>query len=139
MPDLEGSRTEQNLIAAFARESGASRRYLHFAQRADIEGQPEVAALFRSVADGETGHALDLLEILTEVADPETGMPAETVEEHLASAAAGEAADAAIYPTYAATARDEGFQEIAEWLEALARAEQKQAERFQAALDGLTG
>src|SRR5664279_5440695 len=54
---LKGSKTEENLKAAFAGESQANRRYLYFANKADIEGQNDVAALFRSTAEGETGHA----------------------------------------------------------------------------------
>ncbi len=57
MPALKGSRTEQCLKQAFAEEAQANRRYLYFANQADIEGLSEVAALFRSTADGETGHA----------------------------------------------------------------------------------
>ena len=55
MPELSGSKTHENLKEAFAGESQANRRYLYFAQKADIEGYPDVAALFRSVAEGETG------------------------------------------------------------------------------------
>src|ERR687884_382376 len=53
---LKGSKTEQNLKDAFAGESQANRRYLYFANKADVEGQNDVAALFRSTAEGETGH-----------------------------------------------------------------------------------
>ena len=58
MPELKGSKTEENLKEAFAGESQANRRYLYFAQKADVEGYPDVAALFRSVAEGETGEVL---------------------------------------------------------------------------------
>ena len=54
---LKGSKTEENLKEAFAGESQANRRYLYFAQKADIEGYNDVAAVFRSTAEGETGHA----------------------------------------------------------------------------------
>ena len=57
MPALKDTKTEANLKEAFAGESQANRRYLYFAQKADVEGYPDVAALFRSVAEGETGHA----------------------------------------------------------------------------------
>ena len=57
MSALKGSKTEENLKAAFAGESQANRRYLYFANKADVEGQNDVAALFRSTAEGETGHA----------------------------------------------------------------------------------
>ena len=70
MSDLPGTATHDNLQAAFARESQANRRYLWFAQQADIEGHPDVAALFRSIAEGETGHAHGLLEFLAAAGDP---------------------------------------------------------------------
>ena len=54
---LKGSKTEQNLKDAFAGESQANRRYLYFAAKADVEGFNDVAAVFRSTAEGETGHA----------------------------------------------------------------------------------
>ena len=75
MPDLKGSKTHDNLKEAFAGESQANRRYLWFAQKADVEGYPDVSALFRSVAEGETGHAHGHLEFLAQVGDPVTVFP----------------------------------------------------------------
>ena len=75
MAKLKGSKTEDNLKAAFAGESQANRRYLYFAQKADVEGYNDVAAVFRSTAEGETGHAHGHLEFLEEVGDPATGEP----------------------------------------------------------------
>ena len=72
---LKGSQTEENLKAAFAGESQANRRYLYFAQKADIEGYNDVAAVFRSTAEGEPGHAHGHLEFMEEVGDPATGEP----------------------------------------------------------------
>ena len=72
---LKGSKTEENLKDAFAGESQANRRYLYFAQKADIEGYNDVASVFRSTAEGETGHAHGHLEYLEEVGDPATGKP----------------------------------------------------------------
>jgi rubrerythrin len=69
------SKTEENLKDAFAGESQANRRYLYFANKADVEGQNDVAALFRSTAEGETGHAHGHLEYLEQVGDPATGLP----------------------------------------------------------------
>ena len=74
MPKLDGTKTHDNLKAAFAGESQANRRYLYFAQKADVEGHPDVAALFRSVAEGETGHAFGHFDFLAEVGDPATGV-----------------------------------------------------------------
>ena len=73
---LKGTKTEQNLKDAFAGESQANRRYLYFANKADVEGQNDVAALFRSTAEGETGHAHGHLEFLENGSgDPATGLP----------------------------------------------------------------
>ena len=72
---LKGSKTEDHLKAAFAGESQANRRYLYFAAKADVEGYNDVAAVFRSTAEGETGHAHGHLEYLETCGDPATGMP----------------------------------------------------------------
>lgn len=140
MASLRGTRTEANLRTAFSRESEANRRYLWFAEQADVAGHPGVAELFRQLAESETGHALGHLEILAELGDPATGDPLDDTEDHLRSAIAAEAHDAAeLYPTFAAVARDEGFDEIAEWLDSLARAEGQQAARLRAELTALVG
>ena len=131
MPELLGSKTHENLKEAFASESQANRRYLWFAQKADVEGYPDVAKLFRSVAEGETGHAHGHLDFLAEVGDPATGEPIGETEDNLKSAVAGETYEyTEMYPGFARTARDEGFTSIAEWLETLARAEKSHAGRF---------
>ena len=131
MPELVGSKTHENLKEAFAGESQANRRYLWFAQKADVEGYPDVAMLFRSVAEGETGHAHGHLDFLAEVGDPATGEPIGETEANLKSAVAGENYEyTEMYPGFARTARDEGFTSIAEWLETLARAEKSHAGRF---------
>jgi rubrerythrin len=110
MAALKGSKTEENLKAAFAGESQANRRYLYFANKADVEGQPDVAALFRSTAEGET-------------------------RENLASAVAGETHEYTdMYPGMAKTARDEGHDEVADWFETLAKAERSHANRYAKAL-----
>ena len=109
MAALKGSKTEDNLKAAFAGESQANRRYLYFANKADVEGQPDVAALFRSTAEGETGHAHGHLEWLEQCGDPATGMPFGATRDNLASAVAGETHEYTdMYPGMAKTARDEG-------------------------------
>ena len=136
MPDLEGSQTHENLKAAFGRESQANRRYLYFAQKADVEGYPDVAAVFRSVAEGETGHAFGHLDFLVAAGDPLTGQRVGTTADNLRSAIHGETYDyTEMYPGFAETARAEGFPEVAEWLEALARAEKSHAARFEKALE----
>ena len=138
MASLKGSRTEENLKAAFAGESMANRRYLYFAQKADIEGLNDVSAVFRSTAEGETGHAHGHLEYLEEVGDPVTGTPIGATSDNLRAAVAGETHEYTdMYPGMARTAREEGFDEIAEWFETLAKAEKSHAGRFQKALDTL--
>ena len=136
---LKGSKTEENLKVAFAGESQANRRYLYFANKADIEGQNDVAALFRSTAEGETGHAHGHLEYLEQVGDPATGLPIGSSRLNLKAAVAGETHEYTdMYPGMAKSARDEGFEEIADWFQTLAKAERSHANRFQKALDVLT-
>jgi rubrerythrin len=139
MPKLEGTQTHQNLKAAFAIESQALRRYLWFAQQADIEGYPGIAALFRSVAEGEGGHANGHLEFLAEVGDPVTGEPMGETAQNLKSAVAGETHEGTeMYPGFARVARDEGLIDIAEWLETLARTVQSHAGRFGQGLSSIS-
>ena len=134
--ELKESKTAQNLKDAFAGESQANRRYLYFAQKADIEGAPDVAAVFRSTAEGETGHAHGHLEYLEEVGDPATGEKMGETEDNLKSAIAGETHEYTdMYPGMARTAREEGFEEIADWFETLAKAEKSHAGKFQRTLD----
>ena len=136
MAELKGSKTHQHLKDAFAGESQANRRYLYFANKADIEGYPEVANLFRNTAEGETGHAHGHLDYLAEVGDPATDLPMGSSKENLASAVAGETHEYTdMYPGMAKDARDEGFDEISDWFETLAKAERSHANKFQKALD----
>ena len=139
MANLKGSKTEDNLKAAFAGESQANRRYLYFAQKADVEGYNDVAAVFRSTAEGETGHAHGHLEFLEVSGDPATGLPIGATSANLKAAIAGETHEYTdMYPGMARTAREEGFDEIAEWLETLARAEKSHAGRFTEGLESLS-
>ena len=137
MTTLKDSKTAENLKAAFAGESQANRRYLYFAQKADIEGYPDVAALFRSVAEGETGHAFGHFDHLAEgVGDPVTGVPVGSTEDNLKSAIEGETYEyTEMYPGFSRVAREEGFEEIGEWFETLARAEKSHAGRFTKGLE----
>ncbi len=136
--DLKGSKTHGNLKDAFAGESQANRRYLYFANKADIEGYNDVSTVFRSTAEGETGHAHGHLEYLETVGDPVTDEPIGGTADNLKSAIAGETYEYTdMYPGMAKTARDEGFDEIADWFETLAKAERSHANRFKKALDSL--
>ena len=138
MAKLNGTKTHQNLKDAFAGESQANRRYLYFAKVADVEGYPEVAGLFKDTADGETGHAHGHLDYLKQVGDPATGLPIGNTAKNLKAAVAGETHEyETMYPGMAKTAREEGFDDIAEWFETLAKAEKSHAGRFQKAHDTL--
>ena len=136
---LKDSKTEQNLKDAFSGESQANRRYLYFAAKADVEGYNDVAAVFRSTAEGETGHAHGHLDYIKKVGDPATGLPIGDTTENLAAAVAGETHEYTdMYPGMAKTAREEGFDEIADWFETLAKAEKSHAGRFQTLLDDIS-
>jgi len=140
MAELKGSKTHGNLKDAFAGESQANRRYLYFAKVADVEGYPDLAGLFRDTAEGETGHAHGHLDYLKRVGDPATGEPIGNSEKNLKASIAGETYEyTQMYPGFAKTAREEGFEEIAEWFETLARAERSHAGRFQKGLESLVG
>ena len=128
---LGGTKTEKNLKDAFAGESQANRRYLYFAAKADVEGFNDVSAVFRSTAEGETGHAHGHLDYLKQVGDPATGLPIGNTEKNLKASVAGETHEyETMYPGMAKTARDEGFDDVAEWFETLAKAEKSHAGRF---------
>lgn len=138
MAALKGSKTAQNLKDAFAGESQANRRYLYFAQKADVEGYNDVSTVFRSTAEGETGHAHGHLEYLEAVGDPATGEPIGDTALNLKASIAGETHEyETMYPSMAKAAREEGFDDIAEWFETLAKAEKSHAGRFQKMLDTL--
>ena len=135
---LSGSKTHENLKHAFAGESQANRRYLYFAKNADVEGYPDVAGLFRDTAEGETGHAFGHFDFLAEAGDPVTDEAVGSTEDNLRSAIAGETYEyTEMYPGFAKTAREEGFEEVAEWFETLARAEKSHAGRFTQGLESI--
>jgi len=140
MKNLAGTKTLENLKHAFAGESQANRRYLYFARTADIEGYPDIANIFRETAEGETGHAFGHLDMMRKYGgvDPATNKTINSLEEMLVSAVEGETYEyTEMYPGFARVAREEGFDEIAEWFETLARAEKSHAGRFQKTLEAL--
>ena len=139
MAELKGSKTHANLKAAFAGESQANRRYLYFAKQADVEGYPEIAGNFRDTAEGETGHAHGHLDYLKKAGDPATDLPIGTTEKNLRASVAGETHEYTdMYPSIAKTARAEGFNEIADWFETLAKAEKSHAGKFDSLLKSIT-
>jgi rubrerythrin len=129
---LKGTSTEANLRAAFAAEAQTNRRYLYFAQQADIEGYTEAAELFRTAAEAETGHAFGHLEFLETAGDPLTGKELGTTRLNLEAAIAQEKDEAeTAYPEMARIAREEGLEDIAAWFESLARVEAAHADRIE--------
>ena len=138
MPSLRGTVTEQNLKGAFAWESQANQRYLYLAHKADLKGFNDVAAMFRSTAESKTGRVHGHLEYLEEAGDPTTGKPIGLPGDDLKAAIAGETHEHTdMYPGMARAARQEGFDEIADWFETLAKAGKSHAGRFQKALEAL--
>ena len=137
---IKGTKTEENLKDAFAGESQANRRYLYFAAKADVEGENDVATVFRSTAEGETGHAHGHLEYLEkDCGDPATGEPIGDTRANLKAAIVGETHEYTdMYPGMAKTAREEGFEEIADWFETLAKAEKSHAGKFQKTLESIS-
>ena len=140
MADLDrGSKTYRNLEDALAIESEASFRYLQFARQADIEGYADVGALFRERAKAEVDRALGHLDYLETVGDAATESPIGPTLRNLRAAVAEETyACTKLYPGMARIARDEGFTEVAEWFETLAKAEMPHAGRFQRELERLS-
>jgi rubrerythrin len=138
MASLKGTKTHANLKDAFAGESQANRRYLYFAKQADVEGHPDIAGLFRDTAEGETGHAHGHLDYLKSVGDPATDLPIGETVDNLKAAIAGETHEYTdMYPGMAKAAREEGFAEIADWFETLAKAEKSHAGRFSRGLESI--
>src|SRR5713101_5452770 len=137
---LKGTKSHGNLKTAFAGESQANRRYLYFARVADIEGYPDMGGLFRDTAEAETGHAFGHLDFLKEVGDPVTDVAIGKTEQNLRSAVEGETYEyTQMYPGMAKSAREEGFAELAEWFETLAKAEKSHAGRFTKGLQAIAG
>jgi rubrerythrin len=137
---LKATKSLENLKAAFAGEAQANRRYLYFARLADIEGYADIGGLFRDTAEAETGHAFGHLDFLKEVGDPVTDVPIGTTEKNLRSGVEGETYEyTQMYPGFARTAREEGFEELAEWFETLAKAERSHAGRFTKGLEAVAG
>ncbi|MFC1474855.1 rubrerythrin family protein [bacterium] len=125
------SKTEDNLRKAFAGESQANRKYLAFADKAEEEGHPEIAKLFRKHAENETYHALAHLKKLGDV---------KSTKENLEAAIAGETDEyKEMYPSFAKQAREEGDEETASYFDKLAEAEEHHAEEYYKVLQKLEG
>jgi len=140
MAQLEGSRTEDNLRKAFAAETEANGRFLYYAQRAEADGYPDIASLFRALAEGEKGHAFGHLDFLT--GGPEgrgDGDGGPSTEDNLKASIEDETREyTGSYPEYARVARQEGFDDIADWFDTLTRSERSHAGRLTAGLESLS-
>ena len=122
MPELKGSKTEQNLQAAFAGESQARNKYTYFASAAEKEGYEQIAAIFLETAEQEKEHAKLHLKLLGGIGDTAA---------NLTEAAGGENHEwTSMYPGMAKTARDEGFDEIARLFDGLAKVEKEHELRY---------
>src|SRR5260370_40318290 len=117
MTAAEDDQREQQLDRCLAGLRQANCRYLFFANKADVEGQNDVSAIFRSTAEGETGHAHGHLDYLAQVGDPATDLPIGSSRQNLKAAIAGETHENTdMYPGMAKAARGEGVEEIADWV-----------------------
>lgn len=132
MADLKGSKTEQNLMTAFAGESQAHTKYLYYASKAKKDGYVQIGALFEETAKNEKEHAKIWFKLL------HGGMPATT--ENLKDAAAGENYEwTDMYAGFAETAREEGFSEIADLFDGVAAIEKEHEERYKKLLANIEG
>jgi rubrerythrin len=139
MTSIKNSKTETNLLAAFAGESRAQERYTSFAIQAKKEGYVQIARLFNETAGQEKEHAKRLLYFLESDSVPAATAGAEgkieSTEKNLATAAAGEREEHEhMYPNFAKIAQSEGFEKIAAAMGAIAVAERHHEERFLALL-----
>lgn len=132
MAELKGSKTEQNLMTAFAGESQAHTKYLYYASKAKKDGYVQIGALFEETAKNEKEHAKIWFKLL------HGGMPATT--ENLKEAAAGENYEwTDMYAGFAKTAREEGFDDIAALFDGVAAIEKEHEERYKKLLQNIEG
>ena len=130
MADLKGSKTEKNLMEAFAGESQARNKYTYFASKAKKEGYEQIAAIFQETADNEKEHAKMWFKELN------GGVP--TTAENLKAAAAGENFEwTDMYDRFAKEAREEGFEQIAKLFEGVGQIEKEHEERYKKLLENL--
>ena len=142
MKSIKGTQTEKNILAAFAGESQARNRYTYFASKAKKEGYVQISAIFQETADQEKEHAKRLFKLLEGGEVEITGsFPAGvigTTEENLLESAGGEHYEhAEMYPSFARTAREEGFEDIAVIFESIAVAEKQHEARYRALAENI--
>lgn len=133
MKELKGTKTEANLLAAFAGESQARNKYTYFASKAKKDGYVQIAAIFEETANNEKEHAKIWYKLLN------GGAVGNTIE-NLKEAAGGENYEwTEMYPTFAKEAREEGFDEIADLFEGVAAIEKEHEERYKKLLANVEG
>lgn len=133
MPDLKGTKTEANLMAAFAGESQARNKYTYYASKAKKDGYNQIADIFLETANNEKEHAKMWFKLLHDGAVPGT-------IENLKDAAAGEHYEwTDMYAEFARTAREEGFDDIAESFEMVGAIEKSHEERYHKLLENVEG
>ena len=129
--DLKGSKTEKNLLEAFAGESQARNKYSYYASKAKKEGYEKIAAIFEETANNEKEHAKMWLKLLNGIG---------STEENLVAAAAGENFEHTnMYKRMAAEAREEGFEDIAKKFELVGAVEAEHEKRYLKLLDKVKG
>jgi rubrerythrin len=142
VPNLKGTQTEKNILTAFAGESQARNRYSYFASQAKKEGYVQISTIFEETANQEKEHAKRLFKFL-EGGDVEiqgafpAGIIGSTMENLLASAAGENHEYTEMYPGFAKIAREEGFDEVAAVMEAIAVAEKQHEKRYLALADNI--
>ncbi|OGJ92301.1 MAG: rubrerythrin [Candidatus Raymondbacteria bacterium RifOxyA12_full_50_37] len=135
MAQMKGSKTEKNLLKSFAGESQARNRYTYFASIAKKEGYIQISNIFSETADNEKEHAKRMFKFLEGgVVEITASYPAGklgTTAENLAASAAGENEEwTELYPSFAKTAREEGFEDVAKMYEAISIAEKQHEKRY---------
>lgn len=129
MPELKGSQTEKNLLAAFSGESQARNKYTYFAKVAKKEGYEQISKIFQETADNEKEHAKLEFKYLQGIG---------TTIENLKEAAAGENYEwTEMYPSFAKTAQEEGFCEIAATFRKIAEVEKEHEKRYKKLLKNI--
>ena len=127
--ELKGTQTEKNLLAAFAGESEARNKYTYFASKAKKDGYVQIGNIFQETADNEKEHAKMWYKILSGIG---------TTVENLKVAAEGESYEwKEMYPSFAKTAREEGFDDIAELFDGVAAIEKEHEERYRKLLNNV--
>ncbi len=142
MQTIKGTKTEQNLLKAFAGESQARNRYQFFARQARAEGYEQIAAIFEETADQEKAHATRFFQFLeggdVEITACYPAGKVGTTAENLKAAAAGENEEwSTLYPQFADIAKEEGFSEVAAAFRMIAKVEVEHEKRYLRLLDNL--